>query len=243
MLARLMDHSQAVTIFACVLLAGACSSSDNNATPDAGATVDAKVVIDLALGSDAAASCGAGIYPCGPYGTQQGEVIANEKFTGWSDPDTFCKDSKDKVLDIDTVRNFSFKSWFDKPDKCPEKKKKLLWVMVSAGWCGPCIAEINEVMAQYRTGAFDSRVEVIDILFEDDNGDPATPAFAKVWANQLKLTYPLLLDPTFKMGKYFSREAVPFNMLVDLETMKVFYAQTGNNLPAMGQQVQAFLTQ
>ncbi|MCA9667060.1 MAG: hypothetical protein KC503_15790 [Myxococcales bacterium] len=89
-------------------------------------------------------------------------------------------------------------------------------------------------------GSIDERVAFVDILFEDDDYKPATEAFAKQWATQLGIKFPLLLDPTFKMGKYFDRAAVPFNMLVELDTMKVYFATTGAAFALIGQQIQAF---
>ena len=117
------------------------------------------------------------------------------------------------------------------------KPKQLLWVMVSAGWCGPCIQEIRELGKIIDSGGIDERVAFVDILFENDDHKPATEDFAKKWADTLGLKFPLLLDPTFQMGAYFDRQAVPFNMLVDLDTMQVYFSITGAAFATLGQQV------
>ncbi|MCK5798330.1 MAG: hypothetical protein KAI47_14155, partial [Deltaproteobacteria bacterium] len=119
---------------------------------------------------------------------------------------------------------------------CPAKKRKILWVMVSAGWCGPCQQEVAETQANYGKGDIDSRVHLMNIVYEDDKSKPITESFAKLWAEnkQFKLSFPVGMDPTFRMGTYFDRNAVPFNMLVDLSTMKIIYRQTGGDLSAVG---------
>ena len=220
------------------LLLGGCSD-DGTSTPDA--SVDQTVIADLPVsGGDTGASCGAGVYPCGPYGTQLNDVVENHKFLGFMDPNYFCKKSQDVVQDDTKKVPLDFDIWHLPPKDCPTKPKKLLWVMVSAGWCAPCVQKIKEVMAQYRIGALNPDLALMDILFETDKRRPATEAFGKIWAKHTGMTFPLALDPEFKMGKYFSREAVPFNMLIDLKTMKIFYRQTGSNMPQMAKKVAEF---
>ncbi len=245
-------QSMALALIAALALVGsACSSTDstekdsgggNGPDPDGPvAQVDKGIVPDLGTADSGGASCGEGIYPCGPYGTSKGDVIEDVTFVGFADPDTFCKPLKDQAIDFSKSKKFSFGDWHRPPEGCPDKKKQLMWVVVSAGWCGPCRAEIQETMAAIKQGAIDDRLALVDILFEDDNAQPATESYAKnLWAQYVGITFPLLLDPSFKMGKYFDREAVPFNMLVDLETMKIVFRATGANLPAVGQAIQSF---
>jgi len=63
---------------------------------------------------------------------------------------------------------------------------------------------------------------------------PATEAFIKTWINTYKLSLPVVMDPSFKMGAFFDRQAVPFNMLIDLKTMKVLHRKTGADLQGIG---------
>ena len=190
--------------------------------------------------ADQQALCSAD-YPCGPFGTQKETIIQNHAFQGFADSDDLCKKSQDKALDTSKLTDLSFGQWFKAPTKCPAQQKKLLWIMVSAGWCGPCKDEITSIQKQYAVGGLDPQVEVLNVLFEDDRRKPATEAFGKTWASSLGMTFPLALDPKFTMGKYFDRNAVPINMLIDLRTMKIFYKQTGANLPAVGRQMVDFL--
>ncbi|MCA9668139.1 MAG: hypothetical protein KC503_21220 [Myxococcales bacterium] len=226
--------SRAIAILAVVGLFFGCSSDDNNNTP----TPDVTVIDDLGTPDGTTIN-----YPAGPFGTDKGDVIANMQFFGFKDPNTYCKLEKDLSLDVTQKVPMSFADFHNRV--CDgsgklAKPKQLLWVMVSAGWCGPCIQEIRELGKIIDSGGIDERVAFVDILFENDDHKPATEDFAKKWADTLGLKFPLLLDPTFQMGAYFDRQAVPFNMLVDLDTMQVYFSITGAAFATLGQQVQAF---
>ncbi|MCC6748268.1 MAG: hypothetical protein IT371_11455 [Deltaproteobacteria bacterium] len=224
------------------LLGGGCSGN-NSATPDGGTKGDGKAMIaDLGLALDGPGACGPSTYPCAPYGTRNDEVASNETFLAFADPGGFCKTHPDEKMDATTVRQMGFHSWYQWDSKCPTKKAKLAWFMVSAGWCGPCWKEIQAASDQYRAGAIDDRVSIVEIVFEDDQHKPATAEWTKnLWIPKFNIPFPVLIDPAFKMGKYFNKEAVPFNMLVDLSTMKIYYQQTGGDFKTIGEKIQAFL--
>lgn len=229
------------------LFVAGCSSDDNKEADaggpgeDATAQIDEGLLADLFLG-EGGATCGPEIYPCGASGTRKGDLVENYSFIGFSDPDSFCKPAKDRVIDFNTKIQRSFGDWYLPPANCPDKKKKLLWVTVSAGWCPPCIEEIRTTMTEIKNGSFPPEVDVVDILFENGDQSPVTEEWAKTeWVSRVGLNYTLLLDPSFKMGKYFDRESVPFNLLVDLSNMKILFAQTGNVLDKVGAAIQQFL--
>ena len=214
---------------AALLLAASCSD-DSSVPADFGPPVDISN-IDYK-------------YPEGPYGFAMGDIATSEEFLAYSDPDNFCKAHKDKQLDLETLVKLGFHSWYQEnsDEKCPEKHKDLLWVQVSAGWCGPCQNEVKEIVAQYSSGAFDPRVGLLNVVFETSTrGTPVTREFGKVWAQELGITFPVAIDPKFHMGKYFDKAATPFNMLVDTSNMKIFYTQVGSDLKEMGLKVQEFL--
>jgi thiol-disulfide isomerase/thioredoxin len=199
--------------------------------------------------------CGDGIYPCGPYGTNNGEVAANLDFLGFKDPEEACQAHKEKVLDLDTKVKVSFKDFHLGFGDTSCNKRGLLWVMVSAGWCGPCQREVCKTVRDYQAGAVDSRVAVLNIMFETDKlGTPVTEEFLRLWITSLRdpdtgkrclttpanLSFPVVMDPAFKMGVYFNKSSVPFNMLIDTSNMKIYFRQVGENLPAVGQAIQNF---
>jgi thiol-disulfide isomerase/thioredoxin len=218
------------------LLAGACSD-DSGTTPtsDSGAANDMANSGDGAFPSDQkVAGCD---YPKANYGTVEGKVVENfPQWEGYADADYLCKKPEEMVMDTSKLRQITFASFHCKRAGCSGSKKKLLWVMVSAGWCAPCQQEVTETQLEYEKGAIDPRVQLVNVLYEDDRSRPVTADFAKKWASnsKFKLTFPIAMDPEFKMAAYFDRGAVPFNMLVDLDTMKIVFRQTGGNLRAVG---------
>ncbi len=172
-------------------------------------------------------------YPSGPYGTGVGDVAENETFLGVVPDDYFCKKHIDRKVNVSKLRRLSFDMWYNlSKQKCATGKpiaKKLLWVMVSAGWCGPCQAEMRSASQAMGSGKWFPEVDVVSILFEDRNRQPATKsAILNHWMqfNPSK-AIPIVLDPSFKMGKYFERSAVPFNLIVEAKTMKIILAKTG----------------
>ena len=225
----------AVALTLTVLMTG-CSDSDKDF--DAGVDTIAPDFTTAYLDGAPKAN-----YPAGPYGTKAGETIANLEFLGYMDPKNFCKSPADKSLDTSRLRRISFQDYYkgDSGSGCSKYKPKLMWVMVSAGWCGPCKVEVSSTQAQYGKGAIMNGLELLNIVFETTTGAPSTGAFTKLWANEYKLSFPVVMDPSFKMGAYFSKAAVPFNMLVDAKTMKIYYQQVGGSLTNIGKKAAEFL--
>ncbi len=240
-----MNRTTLLLATVAALLAGC---SDKGTQPDTTPAVDQRV-FDLIGGTgDGQVTCGDKIYPCGPYGTKTGDVAANMEFVGFQDPNEQCATHKDKVIDQANLTKISFKSFHQGGSSC--SPRKLLWVIVSAGWCGPCQEDVSAAEKEYAAGNVDSRLAILNIMFE--TGVPVTAiteAFTLKWINTVagtkekpsqKVTFPVVMDPEFKMGAYFSKAAVPFNMLIDLSTMKIYYQQVGGNATTVGPKVQAF---
>jgi len=181
-------------------------------------------------------------YPSGPYGSEVDDIVENIKFDGYADADFLCKPAAAMKMDLSEKRTLSFKDFYCS-STCPDKKRRLLWVIVSAGWCGPCQDEVMLTQNQYELGAIDPRVHLMDIIYETDKATPVTDEFAQRWANNgiFQLSFPVAMDPAFRMATYLDRNAVPFNMLIDLDTMQIIFRQTGSNLPAVGEAFHNYL--
>ncbi|MCB9558572.1 MAG: TlpA family protein disulfide reductase [Deltaproteobacteria bacterium] len=193
------------------------------------------------LGSVDSGPCGVGIYPCGPYGTTVGNTAANLTFSAFAAPDDLCTVEKDKTLDLSQTVSLSFASWHLPPTGCADKHKQLLWVMVAAGWCAPCLKEAKEVVQKIQDGSFDARVGLLSILVEDKDHLPVSEAFVRdLWVKETGVSYPVALDPNFQMGAYFTKSSMPFNMLIDLRTMKIQHRQVGNQTAEIWRQIEAF---
>ncbi len=214
----------ALALSAGMIVANACSD-------ETGAKSDAAVIYTDLQPLDQG-GCGAGSYPCGPYGTTTNTIAADEQFLGFMDPDNFCKDHKSKAIDTSVAKTIRFADWFKTPSGCA-KTYKLVWINVSAGWCGPCRSEVQELTKRFKDGSFPAEVDFLNIVFEDSLRRPASKAFGEAWATSQKLNWPVVIDPAFKMGKYFDKAATPFNMLVNTETMEIVYRAVGANIPEM----------
>ena len=216
------------------LLGLAACSDDAEPITDGG-------VSNLDTSTDTSTACGPTVYPCGPYGTSANDKVKNLELEGYMDPKELCQPHKDKVQDTSKVAKLSFKDYFTGDSTCKDQKKGLLWVMVSAGWCQPCKAEVQAVQAKYKAGSYNKALGIINVVIETTkNNEPADAKFIKQWADGYKLTFPVLMDPIFKTGAYFSKTAAPFNMLINTKEMTILYRSTGADLPKLEQKVTDF---
>jgi hypothetical protein len=154
-------------------------------------------------------------YPAGPYGTARGATIANLSFMGWRDP-AAAGYTRDK---FETLRLSDFYN----PDKSPQGARVLV-LNASAVWCSVCRVEYTHLMrdqvyANYRPKG----IEILGVLFEDNDGLPARPQDLELWggSNGFSVTFPLVLDPGFKTGVYFASDATPLNMIIDTSNMTI----------------------
>jgi hypothetical protein len=159
-------------------------------------------------------------YPAGPYGTGVRATIENFAFLGWRDPVAANYD----VTQLEQVQL----SEFYNPDG--RSNVKLIWINASAVWCSVCRAEMEDIKNNGVHAAFGPRgVQLIETLFEDNKSGPARPLDLHNWGSlpAHAIDFPLLLDPGFKLGAFFTSDATPLNMLVDAKTMKVLDATMG----------------
>lgn len=226
-------------LFAATCLISGCSSSPLTGAPQAGGSIanapgsagapaaGGATAGDPAAGAPSVAEPSAGVptstwapYPAGPYGTGPGATIENLSFLGWKHPDAVQYDPSK----FETVRLSDF---YD-PDG--HSDVKLLAINASAVWCSVCRAEYQDMKTNRVYANFRPRgVEILGTLFEDNAYYPAQPQDLRNWgsvANQT-VTFPLVLDPGFKMGAYFDSDATPLNMLIDVRTMTIVSVTMG----------------
>jgi len=102
---------------------------------------------------------------------------------------------------------------------------QLTLISIGAGWCQPCIAETPDLEAAKKELEADE-IGVIQILFEDAQGQPATTLFCENWVNTFGLTLPVLIDPPGNTLDYFDQAVTPLNLIVDRRG-KVLWSITG----------------
>jgi peroxiredoxin len=79
-----------------------------------------------------------------------------------------------------------------------------------ATWCPPCMAEIPDFEQAYRARQGDGFV-VLGINVEEP------PELVKPFADELDVTYPLLLDQTGEVMKAYRAPGLPVSLVVDRE--------------------------
>ncbi|HYJ08248.1 MAG TPA: hypothetical protein VEX18_04550 [Polyangiaceae bacterium] len=159
-------------------------------------------------------------YPAGPYGVGLGSTLEDFAFLGWRDPVT----SEYDLERMETVRL----SEFYNPDG--RSDVKLIWINASAVWCTVCRAEMRDINIQDIKGTMGPKgLQLIETLFEDNDSLPAKPLDLQKWGQVVdhSIDFPLLLDPGFKLGAFFTSDATPLNMLVDARTMRILDATMG----------------
>lgn len=159
-------------------------------------------------------------YPAGPYGTGVQATLEDFAFLGWRDPVASNYD----VSKLEQVRL----SEFYNPDG--RSDVKLIWINASAVWCSVCRAEMADIKNNGVHAEFAPKgLQLIETLFEDNSSGPARPSDLHNWGSlpAHSIDFPLLLDPGFKLGAFFTSDATPLNMLVDARTMKVLDATMG----------------
>jgi peroxiredoxin len=86
---------------------------------------------------------------------------------------------------------------------------KVVFINFWATWCGPCRAEMPSMEALYH----DFKGKGLEILAvsSDMDGAPAVQPFVR----KLGLSYPVLLDPDFRVDDKYLIQSVPTTVLVD----------------------------
>jgi hypothetical protein len=213
-----MKQELALVLFAAASVMAGCSSAPltpdqegaSTSTPSAAATgmPTPSVVSDYVD------------YPAGPYGTVLGATIENLEFLGWKHPDLAGYD----VSQFEKVRLSDFYN----PDG--RNSLKLLAVNASAVWCSVCRSEYEDMHTNGTYATYNKEgVEILGTLFQDATYYPAQPSDLMHWGqiSDHAVTFPLVLDPGFKMGAYFGSDATPLNMVVDVRTMTIVLVTMG----------------
>jgi thiol-disulfide isomerase/thioredoxin len=188
------------------------SSQDASAQDLSQADVSHAPRKDVGFGRDSAtttrdrgsgsASIDRSTYPEGPYGTQEGSVIA------------------DLTFGTDTADPLSFGTLRENPTN------KLLLVVTAAGWCTACIEEMPFLESLHQDYEMAGLVVLIAV-FEDHNYSPATMQYAADWKAEYGLSCIVVHDPTFQFGSFSPASLTPMAMLVDLQTMAVLRVSSG----------------
>jgi hypothetical protein len=228
---------RSVWLAAAAVLLAACSSKpiDDPGAASAGAPSSSAGNGPVPSGGSATApSYQKQDYPAGPYGTGLHATLEDFDFLGWHDPVA-------AQYDVSRLEQVHLSEYYN-PDG--RSDTKLIWINASAVWCTVCRSEMEDIKKNAVHATFAPKgVQMIVTLFEDNASGPAKPSDLHNWGSlpAYSIDFPLLLDPGFKLGAFFTSDATPLNMLVDARTMQVVDATMGYSQDYW-QRVDQFLT-
>jgi hypothetical protein len=158
-------------------------------------------------------------YPSGPYGHGVGATMPNLSFLGWRDPVAAQYDSEQlEVLSLSDFYN---------PNGTPDRPR-IIALNASAVWCTVCRAEYRQLQSSGTYATYHPKgVEMLGVLFQDNNYGPAQPADLTRWGTGFEVAFPLALDPGFKTGQFFASDATPLNLLIDASNMQILKVTMG----------------
>jgi hypothetical protein len=154
--------------------------------------------------------CAAPDYPSGPYGSEEGDTLANACFKGFRNP---ARVSHDQA----SLETIAFSDYYDPTGS---KGDQLLLINTAAVWCSACRTEHESLTAkndQYQPLG----VRIVSTLFQDAARNPATLRDLNIWVETFSSDYAMLLDPDYQLGTYASAETAPLNLVVRARTMKI----------------------
>jgi len=106
--------------------------------------------------------------------------------------------------------DFNAKTLDGKTFDVKDQRGKVVLLNLWATWCGPCRAEIPELLALYGKHA-SKGLEIVGVSLDDSSAESSVRDFAK----EQKITYPIALDPDGKLANDFRTSVIPTSVLVD----------------------------
>lgn len=158
-------------------------------------------------------------YPEGPYGHGVGATVPNLSFLGWRNPSAAQYDTEQfEVINLSDFYNPSGE----------EGKPRIIALNASAVWCTVCRAEYRQLQNSRTYENYRPKgVEIIGVLFEDNDSNPAKPNDLNRWGSVYEVSFPLVLDPSFKTGQFFASDATPMNLLINASNMQILNVTMG----------------
>ena len=72
-------------------------------------------------------------------------------------------------------------------------------------------------------------MQVVQVMFEDASGAPATTLFCETWRGTFSLTMPLFVDPVGRTIAWFDTQFAPYNLILNRDG-EILVAETGTIL-------------
>ena len=118
---------------------------------------------------------------------------------------------------------------------------KLLVLVGSAEWCNPCRIEAEQMQRAFTDPAFlsylDSKggrnaLQLVQVMFQNADYSRATKETIDRWAGDLKVTFPVGIDPLSQVSQYIPENAIPQTLFIDLKDMTLAGREVGASTEA-----------
>lgn len=155
-------------------------------------------------------------YPEGPYGIDEGEVLADFELLDCDGAST----SMGQLL----------------------SQSELVLFNVGAGWCLPCIEETRHLEADLNHRFCGRGLRIVQVLFQDDELEPVTSLYCRDWRERFGLTFPVLRDPLFTTMSLFEDHTAqtPLNLLVTPDGT-IVHREVGTDGAGLAERIDALL--
>ncbi|HYP97809.1 MAG TPA: hypothetical protein VER96_03980 [Polyangiaceae bacterium] len=158
----------------------------------------------------ATGGCNSPDYPSGPYGVEEGDILADACFQGFRDPS--------KVSHTESsLQTIAFADYYDPTGS---KGYRSILINTAAVWCSACRSEHEGLPEKNREYAAQG-LRIVSTLFQNAKGDPATFRDLSTWVDTFDSNYTMVLDPDYQLGAFARADTAPLNLVVDARTMKI----------------------
>jgi len=180
----------------------------------------------------ATGGCNSPEYPAGPFGTEEGDTLADSCFQGFENP---AQSSRSESA-LETI------AFADYYDPSGSKGHRLILINTAAVWCSACRSE-HEGLSQKNREYGPRGLRILSTLFQDARRDPATFRDLSTWVETFSSNYAMVLDPDYQLGSFASAETAPLNLVVDARTMKIEKKLLGDQASVLWPFIDAALAQ
>ena len=180
----------------------------------------------------AGGGCNSREYPDGPYGTEEGDILANACFQGFRDP---SKGSRSES----SLQTIAFADYYDPTGS---KGVRLILINTAAVWCSACRSE-HEGLPEKNRQYGPRGLRILSTLFQDAHREPATLRDLSTWVDTFSSDYAMVLDPDYQLGGFASAETAPLNLVIDARTMKIEKKLLGDQATVLWPFIDASLAQ
>jgi cytochrome c peroxidase len=170
-----------------------------------------------------ATSCVPLAYPGGPYGTAAGAVLADRTWAGVS------ASGSGSTIALHALQAV-----------CPDDPPIAI-LRIGASWCGTCRSYASHTKTLLGSDVGGS-IRLMDVLLDDRDNAPSTPADAVAWQTLEDVVTPTGLDPAMSVGDLLpASPRLPLMVVVDARTMKIHEVLSAPTEDALEQSVRAAL--